>query len=83
MMEPTVGALAKVRKIELFLLRIPQSIVPELQEQLRKTTELYEADLKENFTGVFLPDQLEKKIQECTKGVYLAVVFSCANTDPD
>jgi hypothetical protein len=35
-------------------------IFPELQEQLRKTTELYEADLKESFAGVFLPDQLEK-----------------------
>lgn len=46
---------------------IPQSIVPELQEQLRKTTELYEADLKESFAGVFFPDQLEKKYKNAPK----------------
>ena len=46
---------------------IPQSIVPELQRQLQKTTSLYEADLKENFAGVFLPDQLEKKYKNAPK----------------
>ncbi|WP_198263259.1 integron integrase [sulfur-oxidizing endosymbiont of Gigantopelta aegis] len=46
---------------------IPQSIVPELQEQLRKTTSLYEADLQDNFAGVFLPEQLEKKYQNAAK----------------
>lgn len=46
---------------------IPQSIVPELQKQLQKTTSLYEADLKANFAGVFLPDQLEKKYKNVPK----------------
>ena len=46
---------------------IPQSIVPELQRQLQKTTSLYEADLIENFAGVFLPDQLEKKYKNAPK----------------
>ena len=46
---------------------IPQSIVPELQGQLQKTISLYEADLKENFSGVFLPDQLEKKYKNAPK----------------
>ncbi len=46
---------------------IPQSIIPELQEQLRKTTELYEADLKANYAGVFLPDQLDKKYKNAAK----------------
>ncbi len=46
---------------------IPQSIVPELQGQLQKTTALYEADLKANFAGTFLPDQLEKKYKNAPK----------------
>ncbi|MBE9525853.1 MAG: integron integrase [Proteobacteria bacterium] len=46
---------------------IPQSIVPELQRQLQKTTSLYEADLKANYAGVFLPDQLEKKYKNAPK----------------
>ncbi len=46
---------------------LPQSIVPELQEQLQKTTKLYEADLKANFAGVFLPDQLDKKYKNAAK----------------
>lgn len=46
---------------------IPQSIVPELQKQLQKTTELYEADLKAKFSGVFLPGQLEKKYKNAAK----------------
>ena len=46
---------------------IPQSIVPELHRQLQKTTALYEADLKTNFSGVFLPDQLDKKYKNAAK----------------
>jgi integron integrase len=46
---------------------IPQSIVTELQNQLQKTTAIYEADLKENFAGVFLPDLLEKKYKNAPK----------------
>ena len=46
---------------------LPQSIVPELKEQLQKTTKLYEADLKDNFAGVFLPDQLDKKYKNAAK----------------
>ncbi len=46
---------------------LPQSIVPELKEQLQKTTTLYEADLKDNFAGVFLPDQLAKKYKNAAK----------------
>jgi len=46
---------------------IPQSIVPELQGQLQKTTVLYEADLKANFAGTFLPDQLETKYKNAPK----------------
>ncbi len=46
---------------------IPLSIVPELQEQLQKTSAIYEADLKVNFAGTFLPDQLERKYKNAAK----------------
>jgi integron integrase len=46
---------------------IPQSIIPELQMQLRKTTSLYETDLKDNIAGVFLPDRLDKKYKNAAK----------------
>ena len=40
---------------------IPQSIVPDLQKQLQKVVVIHEADLKEKFSGTFLPDQLDRK----------------------
>jgi integron integrase len=40
---------------------IPQVLVPELTHQLRKVAAVHEADLKANYAGTFLPDQLERK----------------------
>jgi len=46
---------------------IPQSIVPELQKQLQKVAAVHEADLKSNYSGTFLPDQLERKYKNAAK----------------
>ena len=46
---------------------MPLSIVPELQEQLRAVVEVHKADLTANFSGTFLPDQLERKYKNAAK----------------
>jgi integron integrase len=42
---------------------IPQVLVPELTQQLRKVTAVHEADLQAKYAGTFLPDQLDRKYQ--------------------
>ncbi len=46
---------------------IPQSIVSELQAQLQKVMIVHEADLNANFSGTFLPDQLDRKYKNAAK----------------
>jgi integron integrase len=46
---------------------MPLSIVPELQEQLRAVMEVHKADLTANFSGTFLPDQLDRKYKNAAK----------------
>ncbi len=46
---------------------IPQSIVPELQKQLDHVANVHKADLKANFSGTFLPDQLDRKYKNAAK----------------
>lgn len=46
---------------------IPQSIAPELQQQLQKVADIHEADLKAKFSGTFLPDQLGRKYKNAAK----------------
>ena len=44
-----------------------QTLVPTLKKQLRKVSEIYEADSKAKFAGTFLPDQLERKYKNAAK----------------
>ncbi len=46
---------------------IPQSIVSELQKQLQKVAIIHQADLKANYSGTFLPDQLDRKYKNAAK----------------
>jgi integron integrase len=46
---------------------IPQVLVPELKQQLRKVTAIHEADLKAKYAGTFLPDQLDRNYQNAAK----------------
>jgi len=46
---------------------LPQTLVPTLKQQLRKVSEVYEADSKAKFAGTFLPDQLERKYKNAAK----------------
>ena len=46
---------------------IPESIVPELQKQLQKVAVIHETDLKSNYSGTFLPDQLGNKYKNAAK----------------
>lgn len=60
---------------------IPQTIMPELTAQFEAIKKLHDEDLAAGYTGVFLEDQLEKKISESRKGFHLAMVFSAAVVD--
>lgn len=46
---------------------LPESLVPALRKQLQKIADLHVADLKTNYAGVFLPDQLGKKYKNAAK----------------
>ncbi len=46
---------------------LPQSLIPALKQQLKKIAALHEADLKTNYAGVFLPDQLGRKYQNAAR----------------
>ena len=46
---------------------IPNSIVPDLQNQLQKVVVIHEADLKAKYSGTFLPDQLGNKYKNAAK----------------
>lgn len=46
---------------------IPQSIVPDLQKQLQKVAAIHDADLKANFSGTFLPAQLDRKYKNAAR----------------
>ncbi|CCE23467.1 integron integrase [Methylotuvimicrobium alcaliphilum] len=46
---------------------LPQTLIPALKLQLRKVADLHEADLKANFAGVFLPNQLSHKYKNAAK----------------
>ena len=60
---------------------IPQTITPELLEQLETVRKLHDTDLEAGYSGVFLDDLLEKKISEGCKRFYLAMVFSSTIAD--
>jgi integron integrase len=46
---------------------IPQVLVPELLQQLRKVAAIHQADLKAKYDGTFLLDQLERKYKGADK----------------
>jgi integron integrase len=46
---------------------IPQTITPELLEQLETVRKLHDADLKAGYSGAFLEDLLEKKYPKAAK----------------
>ena len=46
---------------------LPQTLVPTLKQQLRKVSDVYEADIKVKFAGTFLPDQLDRKYKNAAK----------------
>ncbi|MDA8241257.1 MAG: integron integrase [Nitrospiraceae bacterium] len=46
---------------------LPQTIMPELMEQLEVVKKLHDEDLKGGYSGVFLDDQLEKKYPKAAK----------------
>ena len=46
---------------------LPQSLIPALKQQLQKVSALYEADLKIDYAGVFLPDQLGRKYKNAAR----------------
>lgn len=46
---------------------LPQSLIPALKQQFEKIAALHEADLKANYAGVFLPDQLGSKYKNAAK----------------
>ncbi|MDM8546092.1 integron integrase [Candidatus Venteria ishoeyi] len=46
---------------------LPASLVTELQTQLERVREVYQADINTNFDGVFLPESLGKKYQNAAK----------------
>ncbi len=50
------GKGGKYRKVFL-----PKKVLPEMKEQLNRVKNLHKLDLKEGFSGVFMPDQLEIK----------------------
>ncbi len=46
---------------------LPESISDALQNQVNRVIELYEADLKGGYSGVFMPDRLEEKYKNAPK----------------
>ena len=62
---------------------IPETLIPQLQKQLKSVIALYEKDNKSGYSGVFLPDLLSRKYKNAGKGIKLAMVFSsqCLNQD--
>jgi integron integrase len=46
---------------------IPHVLVPELKQQLQKVAAIHQADLKANYGGTFLSDQLEHNYQNAAK----------------
>lgn len=46
---------------------LPQTLVPKLKQQLKKVSEVFEADSKVKFAGTFLPDQLDRKYKNAAK----------------
>ncbi|MCF6252277.1 MAG: tyrosine-type recombinase/integrase [Methylococcaceae bacterium] len=46
---------------------IPQSIVPDLQKQLKKVAAIHDADLIAKFSGTFLPAQLDRKYKNAAR----------------
>ncbi len=46
---------------------MPESIIDELQKQLQSVVVIHEADMKEKYSGVFLPDRLDRKYKNAAK----------------
>ncbi len=46
---------------------LPEKVLPELKEHLRRVTNLHEKDLNAGFSGVFMMGLLEKKYKNCGK----------------
>ncbi len=46
---------------------LPKKVIPETKEHLERVKNLHTLDLKEGFSGVFMPDLLEKKYKKSAK----------------
>ncbi len=46
---------------------LPEAIRDDLQNQVKKVIALHEADLKDGYSGVFMPDRLEKKYKNAPR----------------
>ncbi len=46
---------------------LPESIRDELQNQMNRVIALHDVDFKDDYSGVFLPDRLEKKYKNAPK----------------
>ena len=56
----------KFRKVPL-----PRKVVPELQSQLNFVAELHEQDIKQKYSGTFMPSQLEKEYKNSSSELSL------------
>ncbi|MDZ7721660.1 MAG: integron integrase [candidate division KSB1 bacterium] len=61
----TLTVFGKGRKFRKVLL--PKKIIPDLQEHLRRVKKLHKQDLSNNYSGVFMPDQVELKYKNSAK----------------
>ena len=46
---------------------LPEALRDDLQNQVKKVMALHEADLKDGYSGVFMPDRLEKKYKHAPR----------------
>lgn len=63
--EGIVTIYGKGRKFRKALL--PKRVIPELKDHLEQVKNLHRQDLKAGYSGVFMPDQLEKKYRNSAK----------------
>lgn len=58
---------------------LPHSILHELRKQMDRVISVFQQDLVEGFSGVFLPHQLEKKYKNCGKELIWQWFFPAEN----
>ena len=46
---------------------LPESVLDDLQNQVNRVIAVHDTDLKEDYSGVFVPDRLEKKYKKAPK----------------